>query len=102
MVHETKFNLRISYSVHVKLVQLNRRQTSQPAMFSVVHSIPSGGNFIFAETFMSENIVQLWRLPRRSQLSEDSNLVFVSIFPTNTMKSEKYFPFFQQVTSYLV
>ena len=34
VVHETKFSLKISYSTHVLLVQLDRHQTCKPVMVS--------------------------------------------------------------------
>ena len=37
VVHETKFSLKISYSTHVCLAQLDRHQTCKPVMVSVSH-----------------------------------------------------------------
>ena len=47
VVHETKFSLKISYSTHVCLAQLDQHQTCKPVMVSVVSSSPTGGNFFF-------------------------------------------------------
>ena len=47
VVHETKFSLKISYSTHACLAQLDQHQTYKPVMVSVVSSNPTGGNFIF-------------------------------------------------------
>ena len=35
VVHETKFSLKISYSTHVSLAQLDQHQTCKPVMVSV-------------------------------------------------------------------
>ena len=43
VVHERKFSLKISYSTHACLAQLDQHQTC----ISVVSSSPTGGNFIF-------------------------------------------------------
>ena len=45
VVHETKFSLKISYSTHACLAQLDQHQTCKPVMVSVVSSNPTGGNF---------------------------------------------------------
>ena len=47
VVHETKFSLKISYSTHACLAQLDQHQTCKPVMVSVVSSNPTGGNFHF-------------------------------------------------------
>ena len=47
VVHETKFSLKISYSTHAFLAQLDQHQICEPLMVSVVSSSPIGGNFIF-------------------------------------------------------
>ena len=47
VVHETKFSLKISYSTHAFLAQLDQHQTCKPVMVNIVSSIPTGGNFIF-------------------------------------------------------
>ena len=47
VVHETKFSLKISYSTHACLAQLDQHQTYKPGMVSVVSSNPTGGNVIF-------------------------------------------------------
>ena len=47
VVHETKFSLKISYSTHACLAQLDQHQTYKPVMVTVVSSNPTGGNFIF-------------------------------------------------------
>ena len=47
VVHETKFSLKISYSTHACLAQLDQHQTCNPVMVSVVSSNPTGDNFIF-------------------------------------------------------
>ena len=47
VVHETKFSLKISYSTHACLAQLDQHQTCKPVMVSVVNSSSTGGNFIF-------------------------------------------------------
>ena len=36
---------------HDRSAQFNKHQISKPVMVSVVSSIPTGGNFIVAETF---------------------------------------------------
>ena len=41
VVHETKISLKISYSTHACLAQLDQHQTCNPVMVSV------GGSFIF-------------------------------------------------------
>ena len=46
VVHETKLSLKISYSTHACLKQLDQHQTSKPVTVSVVSSSPTGGNFI--------------------------------------------------------
>ena len=43
VVHETKFSLKISYSTHACLAQMDRHQTFKPLMVIVV----SSSNFIF-------------------------------------------------------
>ena len=40
VVHETKFSLKISYSTHACLAQLDQHQTCKPVMVSVVSSNP--------------------------------------------------------------
>ena len=52
VVHETKFSLKISYSTHACLAQLDQHQTYKPVMVSVVSSNPTGDNFIFLNTSM--------------------------------------------------
>ena len=52
VVHETEFSLKISYSTHASLAQLDQHQTYKPVMVSVVSSNPTGGNFIFLDTSM--------------------------------------------------
>ena len=49
MVHETKFNLKISYSKHACLVQFDQHQTCKPVMVRVVSSNPTG---FFKDTSM--------------------------------------------------
>ena len=50
VVHETKFSLKISYSTHACLAQLDQHETCKPVLDSVVSSNPAGGNFIFFKT----------------------------------------------------
>ena len=57
LVHETKFSLKISYSTHACLAQLDRHQTCKPVMVSVVSSSPTGGNFIFLR-HINANFIQ--------------------------------------------
>ena len=57
VVHETKFSLKISYSTHACLAQLDQHKTCNPVMVSVVSSNPTGGNFIFLRHF-DANFVQ--------------------------------------------
>ena len=45
-------HLKISYSTHAYLAQLDQHQTCKPVMVSVVSSNPTGGNFIFKDTSM--------------------------------------------------
>ena len=52
VVHKTKFSLKISYSTHACLAQLDQHQTCNPVMVSVVSSNPTGGNFFFLDTSM--------------------------------------------------
>ena len=52
VVHETKFSLKICYSSHACLAQLDRYQTCKPVMISVVNLSPAGDNFIFWDTSM--------------------------------------------------
>ena len=46
VVHETQFLLKISYSTHACLAQLDQHQTCEPVMVNVVSSNPTGGKFI--------------------------------------------------------
>ena len=46
LVCETRFSLKISYSTHVCLAQLDKYQTCKPVMVSVVSSIPTVSYFI--------------------------------------------------------
>ena len=46
-VHETKFSLKISYSPHACLEQLDRHQTCKPVIVSIVSLSPTGDKFIF-------------------------------------------------------
>ena len=55
VVHETKFSLKICYSTHACLAQLDQHQTCKPV--SVVSSSPTGGNFIFLR-HLDANFVQ--------------------------------------------
>ena len=57
VVHQTNFSLKISYSTHACLAQLNEHQTCKPEMVSVVSSNPTGGNFIFLR-HLNANFVQ--------------------------------------------
>ena len=61
VVHETKFSLKISYSTHACLAQLDQHQTCKPVMVSVVSlnptENPTGGNFIFLR-HLDANFVQ--------------------------------------------
>ena len=52
--------LKISYSTHVCLAQLDQHQTCKPVMVSVVSSNPTGGNFIFLR-HLDGNFVQKWQ-----------------------------------------
>ena len=47
VMYETKFSLKISYSTHACLAQLDKHQTCKPMMVSVVSSSPTGDNLIF-------------------------------------------------------
>ena len=57
VVHETKFSLKISYSTHACLAQLDRHQTCKPVMVIVLSLNPTGGNFIFLR-HLNANFVQ--------------------------------------------
>ena len=57
VVHETKFSLKISYSTHACLAQLDQHHTCKPVMVSVVSSNSTGGNFIFLRQ-LDANFVQ--------------------------------------------
>ena len=57
VVHETKFSLKIYYSTHDCLKQLNRHQTCKTVMVSAVSLSPTGGNFIFLR-HLNANFVQ--------------------------------------------
>ena len=57
VVHETNFSLKIFYSTHACLVQLDQHQTCKPVMVSVVSSNPTGGNLIFLRQ-LDTNFVQ--------------------------------------------
>ena len=57
VVHETKFSLKISYSTHACLAQLDQHQTCKPVKVSVVSSNPTGENFIFLR-HLDANFVQ--------------------------------------------
>ena len=52
VVHETKFSLKISYSTHACLAQLDQHQTCKPVMVSVVSANPTGGKFIFLTSML--------------------------------------------------
>ena len=47
VVHETKFSLKISYSTHACLAQLDQHQTCNPVMVSVVSSNPTWRQLYF-------------------------------------------------------
>ena len=47
VMHETKSSLKISYSTHACLAQLDKDQTCKPVMVSAGSSSPTGGNSIF-------------------------------------------------------
>ena len=57
VAQETKFSLKISYSPHACLAQLDRHQTCKAVTVSVVSSSPTGGNFIFLR-HLDANFVQ--------------------------------------------
>ena len=58
VMHETKFSLKISYSTHACLAQLDQHQTCKPVMVSVVTSSnPTGGNFNFLG-HLDANLIQ--------------------------------------------
>ena len=67
VVHETKFSLKISYSTHACLAQLDQHQTCNPVMVSVVSSNPTGGNFIFLR-HLDANFVESTKMPEMSDL----------------------------------
>ena len=60
VVHETKSSLKISYSTHACLAQLDQHQTCKPVIISVVSSNPTGGNFIFLR-HLDADFVQKWQ-----------------------------------------
>ena len=60
VVHETKFSLKISYSTHACLTQLDQHQTCKVVMVSVVSSNPTGCNFIFLR-HLDANFVRKWQ-----------------------------------------
>ena len=60
VVHETKFSLKISYSTHAFLAQLDQHQTCKPVMVNIVSSIATGGNFIFLR-HLDANFLQKWQ-----------------------------------------
>ena len=57
VVHETKFSLKISCSIHACLAQLDQHQTCKPVMVSVASSNSTGGNFNFLR-HLDVNFVQ--------------------------------------------
>ena len=52
VLYETKFSLKISYSTHACLAQLDQHQMCKPVMVSSVSSSPTEGNFIFKDNSM--------------------------------------------------
>ena len=52
VLYETKFSLKMSYSTHICLAQLDRHQTCKPVMVSSVSSSPTEGSFIFKDNSM--------------------------------------------------
>ena len=57
VVHETKFSLKISYSTHACLAQLDQHQTCKPVMVSVVSSNPTEATLFFLRD-LDANFVQ--------------------------------------------
>ena len=47
VMHETKFSLKICYSAHICITELDRHQTPKLVMVTGVSSVSTGGNFIF-------------------------------------------------------
>ena len=60
VAHETKFSLKISYSTHACLTELNQHQTYKPVMVRVASSSPTGGNLFFLRQ-LDANFVQKWQ-----------------------------------------
>ena len=73
VVHETKFSLKISYSTHACLAQLDQHQICKPVMVSVVSSNPTGGNFIFLR-HLDANFIQKCQKCQICVVYETSNL----------------------------
>ena len=86
MKHETKFSLRIFYLTLVLVVEWNRH------LPSVVSSIPTGGNYFFAETFQNpQSSFSTIRnfLPNHDRILpalSSSNLIFFPLNPTNVVQ----------------
>ena len=75
VVHETKFSLKISYSTHACLAQLDQYQTCKLVMVSVLSSNPTGGNFIFLRP-LNANFVQNDRNVRFVLFTKTSSVSF--------------------------
>ena len=73
VMHETKFSLRIFYSTHVCLAQLDQHQTCIPVMVSVLSSSPTGGNFIFLR-HLKANLANLYKNDRNVRFVLFTNL----------------------------
>ena len=73
VMHETKFSLKISYSTHVCLAQLNQHQTCKPVMVSVVSLSPTGGNFIFLRHLNRNFVKKITEMSDLFLFTETSN-----------------------------
>ena len=59
VVHETKFSLKISYSTHACLAQLDQHHTCKPVIVSVVSSNPTGGNFNHLDAYFVQKMTEM-------------------------------------------
>ena len=76
-MHETKFSLKISYSTHACLAQLDQHQTCKPVMVSVVSSNPTGGNFNFLRHFDANFVQKSDRNARFVLFTKTSSEIFL-------------------------
>ena len=62
VAHETKFSLKMSYSTHAYLAQLDQHQTHKPVVVSVMSSIPLEATLLFVQKWQICQICVIYEI----------------------------------------